>query len=232
MDDKVFQAALIELLRSMGEFAQRAGHTNLKVADLVPTLWQQALTPETPLTPVVDEAARLAAGGRGEIRDTPPLKALQSIFVSLGSRQVEYSPQRYVPLVPLMLPLKKDSIFPVAEISATVAAYKDLWNAFAMAAQRLREQPWTEAIGLLDLMQRYTWCLPATIYNGGAEVSLYDQSRGEHQYWWPWWSYSRLWSIVCDQSDRSGRSGWETAGDRHSDRVRAQTRSFWSERCI
>jgi CRISPR-associated protein Csm1 len=91
--------------------------------------------------------------------------------------------QKFLPLKALSLPLSQETIFPTAETQVSQTAYAALWAEFSQAARSLSEQNWTEAhqnaylVGLLDLMQRYTWCVPARYALNGSDVSLYDHSR-------------------------------------------------------
>ncbi|MCB0165234.1 MAG: type III-A CRISPR-associated protein Cas10/Csm1 [Anaerolineae bacterium] len=184
MKTEVFNAALAGLLHNIGTFAQRAGE-DIVISEIVPALWVNAVQTLTTLEAhgeLIDLARRLAAGGlpdEGQVS----ARQLQSIFCSItGLRDKNDQPlnspkTQYVPLKKLAI--ASDTIFPIDAMADPTGDYQALWRAFKAETAQLKvdtEQSGADLdaylLGLLDLMQQYTWCVPADV-----DVSLYDHSR-------------------------------------------------------
>lgn len=184
MKTEVFNAALAGLLHNIGTFAQRAGE-DVVISEIVPAPWVNAVQTLTTLEAhgeLIDLARRLAAGGlpdEGQVS----ARQLQAIFCSItGLRDKNGQPltppkTQYVPLKKLAI--ASDTIFPSDAVADPTGDYQALWRGFKAEAVQLKAA--TEQSGadleaylpaLLDLMQQYTWCVPADV-----DVSLYDHSR-------------------------------------------------------
>lgn len=91
--------------------------------------------------------------------------------------------KRYLPLKPLAI--REDVIFPGEVEPDPAGAYRKLWDEFIRAAQALKTaysdpqtaSPSAYLSGLVDLLQRYTWSIPAVYDQPEPDVSLYDHSR-------------------------------------------------------
>lgn len=203
MDAELGKIALAGLLHDIGKFGQRAGETSALgkshsavgdkfVNTYVPEAWRSALAPvawhhgdpegkahELYNVQAVIVADRLSAGERErrEEDEKGPLTPMMSPF----SRLAAAPHSAWLPLAPLEL--RSDSLFPRPEPSApeqTLRHYADLWARFCREAQALRDRhessPNLEAyiLSLMDLLLRYTWCVPSAYYHDVPDVSLYD----------------------------------------------------------
>ncbi len=203
MREELGKVALAGLLHDIGKFGQRAGETSALGKDhsavgdkfvntYVPTAWRGALAPvglhhgdpegsahELYPVQVVVVADRLSAGerehrGREEKGDLTPM-------LSPFSRLAAAAHSSWLPLA--QLKLQPDRLFPHhdrPDRNRTLEGYRELWNAFLSEAQALRACHETSAslepyiLSLLDLLLRYTWCIPSAYYYDVPDVSLYD----------------------------------------------------------
>ena len=186
MTDKIFKAALAGLLQGVEPFfAQRAGE-KFDIEAVVPAVWRDDVedmittASENGLIPL---ASRLAAGGPADLTQRSN-QQLQSIFSSItglsdkNNQPLKAPKIQYVPLKKLAI--EQAVIFPTDPATDSRGDYQALWQAFISEAASLknaveRNQADLGAYlpSLLDLMQQYTWCVPAA----AADVSLYDHSR-------------------------------------------------------
>ncbi len=206
MKEDLGRIALAGLLHDIGKFAYHAGeqvngrkdHALLGdkfVRLYVPAAWRGALAPvgwhhgdpegkghETFPVQVVQVADRLSAGER-EKREEENIAIVPQMvtpFSSLGPYQT--SPA-WLPLASLAL---DESLFPKPDHlgkSELEQVYKELWKNFCEKADKLRQvhelNPVLETYlaSMLDLLLRYTWCVPSAFYHDVPDVSLYDHSR-------------------------------------------------------
>jgi len=180
---------------AQGEYRyQHALHSADFAARFVPTQWREGLSgparhhrPVFPQDRIVALADRLSAGERSDAGEREPSRLL-SIFCRVQADGQEPPAHRYLPL--RALGVDETVLFPTQEDDADQAdkhshqAYKELWDAFAGEAAKLRDAHSgpeadleTYLAGLLMLMQRYTWCIPSAYYRSLPDVSLYDHSR-------------------------------------------------------
>jgi len=168
---------------------QHALYSGDFVEKYVPKQWQTGLSgparhhrPQTHHDRVVALADHLSAGERADERKDHP-KQLQSIFCGVtGLKDTQPPTAKYLPLK--KLEIKREVIFPVDRIDDSYGTYEALWRDFERDAQALKSahsgdkaDPTTYLHSLLDLMQRYTWCIPSAYYRSVPDVSLYDHSR-------------------------------------------------------
>ncbi len=203
--EEVYVAALAGLLHDVGKFAQRAGERGtlesaeakaefgyyhaLLTADiverLIPGPWRATVKraagnhhrPHDNLDAIVQLADHLSAGEREDDEDNL-IPYLRSIFCRLAGHNAE----GYFPLQEL--DPTTEMIFPYEHKpggwrqESHLGEYQRLWQKFESAAKQLSggDLPaYVEA--LLDLLQRYTWCIPSAYYHNAPDVSLYDHSR-------------------------------------------------------
>lgn len=173
---------------------QHALYSGDFVEKYVPKQWAKGLSgparhhrPQTPHDRVVALADQLSAGERADERKDHP-RQLHSIFGSItGLKDEQGQPipppaAKYLPLK--RLAVEKEVIFPVDMVNDSHGTYKELWDEFEAEARALKTAFESEAAdreaylnSLLDLMQRYTWCIPSAYYRSVPDVSLYDHSR-------------------------------------------------------
>lgn len=154
-------------------------------ADL-PAQWQGALLeaarhhhPHTRLARLVAAADALSAGEPEPPDEEAPARLL-SIFSRIAIPDGAAPPaERYLPLRPLAL--REDTLFagPAGPLPGAAAAYASLWAAFKASLSDLQHAytgPGADGAAylgnLLQLLRRFTWCVPAT-----PDASLYDHSR-------------------------------------------------------
>jgi CRISPR-associated protein Csm1 len=134
--------------------------------------------PHDSLGAIVQLADHLSAGEREDDEDnlTP---YLESIFFRLGGRKPQ-GKKGYLPLE--ILDPAGEFIFPYERNlqweDACRQEYNRLWRSFIDQAGPLAADSlpvYLEA--MLDLLQRYTWCIPSAYYHSVPDVSLYDHSR-------------------------------------------------------
>ncbi len=134
--------------------------------------------PQNDLGAIVQLADHLSAGEREDDEDnlTP---YLESIFFRLGGRKPQ-GKKGYLPLE--ILDPTGEFIFPYERDlrweDARRQEYDTLWRSFINQAGPLPADSlpvYLEA--MLDLLQRYTWCIPSAYYHSVPDVSLYDHSR-------------------------------------------------------
>ncbi len=127
---------------------------------------------------MVQLADHLSAGEREDDEDnlTP---YLESIFFRLGGRKPQ-GKKGYLPLK--VLDPTSEWIFPherdLQWKDTCQQEYDELWQSFVGQAGQLPGDSlplYLEA--MLDLLQRYTWCIPSAYYHSVPDVSLYDHSR-------------------------------------------------------
>jgi CRISPR-associated protein Csm1 len=201
MEDDLFKAALAGLLHDLGVFGGWAGAGAAEIGQkIVPDQWRDALPAsagggagQPALARIVAEASRLAAGGQVAPAATGPGQLL-SIFCDIRAPdgrggQVEPPADHYLLPMPLRLEAEPaDSpIFPQvgpADPETLSRHYRQLWRDFSQQAAGLRAVhagAGADQAGylnsLLKLMQRYCWAVPASLYPGRPNVSLYDHSR-------------------------------------------------------
>lgn len=203
MNEDLGKIALAGLLHDIGKFGQRAGETSNSKKDhpsvgdkfvrtYVPRPWRDALAPvgwhhgdpegkahELYPVQVVVVADRLSAGER-EHREEEERGALAQML-SPFSRLVASSHPAYLPLTPLKL--HPDHLFPheqPLDPEHIRRACQRLWTEFCQEAQKLctlhEASPSLETylLSLLDLLLRYTWCVPSAYYYDLPDVALYD----------------------------------------------------------
>lgn len=205
MREDLGKIALAALLHDIGKFAYHAGdevdgrkdHALLgdKFVRLhVPSVWQNALAPvgwhhgdpegkghETFPVQVVQLADRLSAGER-EKRDEeghePPQMA--SPFSRLGPSPAQLA---WLPVGPLKLDKNLSPKPNHLSENELKSVYKGLWEDFRNEADKLRKLHEanpnldTYIANMLDLLFRYTWCVPSAFYYDVPDVSLYDHLR-------------------------------------------------------
>ncbi len=173
---------------------QHALYSGDFVEKYVPQQWAKSLSgparhhrPQTHHDRVVALADHLSAGERADERKDHP-RQLQSIFCSISGlngedgKPIPVPTAKYLPLKKLTI--EKEAIFPVDNVNDSHGTYKELWDEFEVEARALKsafESDGADRIAylnsLLDLMQRYTWCIPSAYYRSVPDVSLYDHSR-------------------------------------------------------
>ncbi len=127
---------------------------------------------------IVQLADHLSAGEREDDEDnlTP---YLESIFFRLGG----YAPQGKKGYLPLeVLDPASEFIFPYERDlrwdDVRQQEYDKLWQPFKDRAGQLPHDSLPVFLeAMLDLLQRYTWCIPSAYYHSVPDVSLYDHSR-------------------------------------------------------
>jgi len=134
--------------------------------------------PQDELGAIVQLADHLSAGERDEDEDNR-VPYLESIFARIGGRELQ-SKKSYLPLE--SLDPTQEMIFPhTRELQWTDAhqqEYRELWESLYREAQTLPGVSLPVYLeSLLDLLQRYTWCVPSAYYQSVPDVSLYDHSR-------------------------------------------------------
>lgn len=168
------------------------------VQNFVPAHWRDSLgpvgwhhgDPEGKATEVFDVqvvmvADRLSAGERERLgEEETGIHPPQMVTPFSHLARPETDEEAWLPLAPLTL--KKEALFarpaklPKEEEQT---AYRRLWREFCAEAQNLKslheKNPELEAylLSLLDLLLRYTWCLPSAFYYAVPDVSLYDHLR-------------------------------------------------------
>jgi len=169
------------------------------VQQYVPALWRDALAPvewhhgdperkgqETFAVQVVMVADRLSAGEREAYQKEEDEKEAQKPrqMLSPFSRLAGETSSAWLPLAPLEL--RGDRLFPresAQDQGELSRAYAALWARFREEVDALRKlhegAPHLESylLSLLDLLLRYTWCVPSAYYYDVPDVSLYDHSR-------------------------------------------------------
>lgn len=138
----------------------------------------------TPLQSMISLADCLASGvERGEqvdysrdIHKRTPLISLLTEIVLQDGRSPSLLGFRLEPLQPELGCL---SPVPRGELnSSLVPGYKTLWSAFEKELTAASPESFPAALAYLDaLMERYTWCVPASTIDDVADSSLYDHSR-------------------------------------------------------
>lgn len=203
MDVELGKIALAGLLHDIGKFGQRAGEISVSgkahpavgdkfVNAYVPEAWRNALAPvawhhgdfegkahELYNVQTVVVADRLSAGER-ERREEDE-KGLITPMISPFSRLIAAPHTAWLPLAPLEL--RPDHLFPhphPMDKERTIRGYEKLWEEFCREAQTLRAlheaSPNLETyiLSLVDLLLRYTWCVPSAYFYDVPDVSLYD----------------------------------------------------------
>ncbi len=206
MNEELGKIALAGLLHDIGKLGQRAGETSDSkkdhpsvgdkfVSTYVPRPWQDALAPvgwhhgdpegkahELYPVQVVVVADRLSAGER-EHREEEE-KGTLAPMLSPFSRLASAAASAWLPLAPLAL--QPDRLFPrphPPDPKTTREGYVELWHGLCREAQTLRSlheatpNLETYILSLLDLLLRYTWCVPSAYYHDVPDVSLYDHLR-------------------------------------------------------
>ncbi len=134
--------------------------------------------PQNDLGAMVQLADHLSAGEREEAEDNR-IPYLESIFFRLGRPEPE-GKKGYLPLA--KLDPTSSVIFPHIHetqwADTPAQEYRKLWDEF------LREVPTISSSSLpvylesmLDVLQRYTWCIPSAYYKSVPDISLYDHAR-------------------------------------------------------
>lgn len=167
------------------------------VARIVPAQWRAEVAeavakhhrPMTENDRILQRADRLsgAEGDSGEGNEAADAMArplqLLSVFSVLARGDGSSPALKYLPLA--SLGLEGDRLF-AGEAMATEAAataYGKLWTQFeeeaiTLGAAHAQEGDFASYLeGLLSLMQRYTWCIPASDFGSQPDVSLYDHAR-------------------------------------------------------
>lgn len=135
-------------------------------------------------------ADHLSAGERADLADDQRAaqpRQLLSIFCSTTADGLTAPGQVYWPLRPLKVGVgeKKENLFPsqAKEDSQVWSTYESLWEGFCQEAAALRDhhQPAGDLAAylenLLDILQRYTWCMPSAYYRARPDISLHDHDR-------------------------------------------------------
>ena len=193
MDNTIFTAALTGLLHDVDSFAERAGQAfpAAEAARLLPARWRSQAAQDERAGWAATLAALLAAGSspsRPRAADAlpPSFNQLRSIFCGLEAdgRRMLLSGALYWPLQELGM--VEERIFPAAPLSESESARRmqSLWQRFAEQANLLAEafvnpatDPGLYLEGLLLLLQRFAWCVPAPRNGEWGGASLFDHAR-------------------------------------------------------
>ena len=150
--------------------------------------------PTSPAEQLIRLADQLSAGERskggepGQDERAIHPRQLRSIFCSLTTQDADGKDQTapetlYLPLK--VLALKEGVIFPGKpdDEQEVWKAYGRLWEAFCGQAKTLKaahqdgEHLEIYLESLLQLLQRYTWCIPSAYFKSIPDISLYDHGR-------------------------------------------------------
>ncbi len=134
--------------------------------------------PQNDMGALVQLADHLSAGERDEDEDNR-VPYLESIFARIGGGEPQ-AKKSYLPLA--ALDPTREIIFPheraLQWTDAHEREYGKLWRTLCRDAQTLPGDSLPVYLeSLLDLLQRYTWCVPSAYYRSVPDVSLYDHSR-------------------------------------------------------
>ena len=193
MEDIVFGAALAGLLYNLAEFAKRAGDSSFSWSEIVPRQWLDVVQ-KNEVSRAVNLTTKLSVGV-GLDAESQTSGQLATIFCSLHledeqRNSISPPPKAYLPLKELRL--REDTIFPNGAMARgdVTRAYHDLWHgtderqgfrecviALKAAHEDLGSIKEAYLNSLLNLLERYSWCIPAGVQNDCADISLYHHSR-------------------------------------------------------
>lgn len=135
-------------------------------------------------------ADHLSAGERADPTEDDPSdfpRQLLSIFCSIDLDGQKAPQDRYWPLKILDFDLgtKIEAIAPGKSWNAgsIQGAYQEMWREFVTQAEQIGkahqggENFPVYLESLLNLLQRYTWCIPSAYYRQRPDISLFDHSR-------------------------------------------------------
>ena len=128
------------------------------------------------LVRIAQIADRLASGERralGRQKTQIPWETpLKSVFAQIYNRENGLSKMFY-PTRKLVL--NRDTIFPCKNVKPD---YDSLWQEFLDEAERLPNGDFAIFFeALLNLLKKYTWCVPSAAYKDHADISLFDHSK-------------------------------------------------------
>ncbi len=144
--------------------------------------------PSPPLEWIVAEADRLASGmDRPESEDHGPEDPSGVPLESVLSRVMRSgtSPGSQPALVPMRaLGMVRENLFPTDK-RPSARDYEALWTGLCEGAKalsdgfgaRLAQEPEAALAAISFLLERYTWCVPASTVSTPRDVSLWDHSR-------------------------------------------------------
>jgi len=165
--EQVLNAALAGLLHDVGKYLPPDSATVLN-------------REEPDWTEVVQKASAYASAGGDQNKDQSPARLL-SIFSHLKDHQI----QAYVPITRLN-PLDDKLLYPqpieaTGDQKSTAIEYSRLQNEFKGACLSANlvalhdSNRYLET--MLDLLQKYAWCIPCPGMGSATDVSLYDHAR-------------------------------------------------------
>ncbi|HOA10575.1 MAG TPA: type III-A CRISPR-associated protein Cas10/Csm1 [Tenuifilaceae bacterium] len=173
MEDRILKIALASLLHQI--------NNNIQL-NLAPNRYSSELLSNQSLLEIVEKAAELASGERQKNKLSAPQNHKTNIFESIKLDGQELPSRLFTPAYPLNVS-DSSAIFPTDSPSSE--NIQRLYAAFGKAFDQLNENcaPLPEVPAetylenVLNLLQRYAWCLPVKNCGSRYDVSLYDQSR-------------------------------------------------------